>query len=187
MNEFNSYLSVIKIITGKRNIGKTSFCSRLSYELQNNNIQVKGVLSPGFFLNGKKVEIWVEDIYSATRKMLAIFDPGWDPSYPKREWRLREDAIVWGNEILDKSIPAEVLIIDELGFLEFEKKSGWLSAFHVLDERKFQFAFVVVRPQFIKHALTQFGNVEIIDMDNVSDIDLLIDTYFELIRTELVK
>jgi len=41
------------------------------------------------------------------------------------------------------------LVIDELGYLEFELKTGWTASFEVLHSKKYRLAMVVIRPECI--------------------------------------
>jgi nucleoside-triphosphatase THEP1 len=187
MSDFVDYKRIIKIITGERDSGKTHFCLELIRKLQKFCIQVTGVVSPGRYEGNNKIEIFAKDIITGIKKLLATFEPGWDPAFPKREWRLRIGTLKWGDAIIQNSVPTEVLFIDELGFLEFEKDRGWASSFRILISGDYQFAFVVVRPKYIDVALNRFGKSEIINIDKGKSIPSLSETYLELIRTELHK
>ncbi len=41
-------------------------------------------------------------------------------------------VLAWGNQVLRDSIPTDLLIVDEIGPLEFNQAIGWVSAFDVL-------------------------------------------------------
>ena len=187
MSDFVDYKRIIKIITGERDSGKTQFCLELIRKLIIFKIQVTGLVSPGRYEGNNKIEIFAEDIRTRVKKQLADFDPGWDPTFPKREWRLRMGTLKWGNTIIQNSVPTEVLFIDELGFLEFEKGGGWVSSFQILVDGDYQFAFVVVRPKFIDAIFDRFGKRELIKVGKKISISSLSETYLELIRTELHK
>jgi len=40
-----------------------------------------------------------------------------------------------GNQCIQAAHSADLLVIDELGFLEFDLKTGWMASFDVLKER----------------------------------------------------
>lgn len=187
MNKHNVYKGRILLITGEKGSGKTQFCSFLVDQLKKEGILVKGVLSPGRFMDHKKVEVFAEDISSGDQKKLAIHEPGWDPSFPKREWRMQEDTLSWGNDVILKSVPTDVLIIDELGFLEFEERKGWYSSLQAIGEGNFHYAFVVVRPQLLDLAMEQFGTMEKINIDTNTKIVPMSRYYADLIERELVR
>ena len=52
----------------------------------------------------------------------------------------------WGNQTLNTSTPCDVLVVDELGPLEFERGIGLQNGFTAIDSRNFDFALVVIRP-----------------------------------------
>jgi nucleoside-triphosphatase THEP1 len=157
-------LGRINIITGMRGIGKSSFCLSLVNKMEDMNISVAGLISPGRFVENKKIGIDVRNILDGDTNNLAEYAPGWDPERPKRMWKMNEEAISWGNLVLDNLDPCDVLIIDELGFLEFEKNLGWTKAFQLLNKDIFTLAFVVVRPKLVKYALGLWKESKIIKL-----------------------
>ncbi len=50
------------------------------------------------------------------------------------------------------SVPCDLLVIDELGPLEFNLKVGWLSALDVVKTGQFSLALVVIRPELLEPA-----------------------------------
>ena len=63
-----------------------------------------------------------------------------------------------------------ILIIDELGYLEFEKNIGWISAFKILDKGDYKSAIVVVRAGLLKQALAKFENAVVITVADPAQI-----------------
>jgi nucleoside-triphosphatase THEP1 len=76
------------------------------------------------------------------------------------------EALEWGNNVIRNSVPTNILIIDELGYLEFEKNMGWISAFKVLEESDYASAVVVVRAGLLEKALEKFENAIVITVEN---------------------
>ena len=76
----------------------------------------------------------------------------------------------WGDVVIQNSVPTNILIIDELGYLEFEKKMGWISAFKILDEGDYKNAIVVVRASLLGKALEKFENAVVIAVKNPTQI-----------------
>jgi len=56
----------------------------------------------------------------------------------------------WGNQCLQQSSQVDVLVIDELGFLEFDLSTGWTASFELLQRQKYRLAIVVIRPECIE-------------------------------------
>jgi nucleoside-triphosphatase THEP1 len=113
----------------------------------------------------------VQDLSSKKEKLLAEYQPGWDPEKPERKWKMDFEVLEWGNQIIKSSIPTSVLIIDELGYLELEKKEGWVEAFKILDHGLYDSAVLVIRSELIDLALKHWQNATVISMENPSKLD----------------
>ncbi|MCE1255354.1 MAG: hypothetical protein LWX83_17625, partial [Anaerolineae bacterium] len=61
-NNSEGYAGKIVIISGWRNVGKTSFCRKMCSICLNEGLLVKGVLSPSRFENGNKTGIYALDL-----------------------------------------------------------------------------------------------------------------------------
>lgn len=163
----NDHKNII-IITGEVRAGKTLLISNLLAEINKLEIKATGVYSPARFEGGTKTGIYIVDITSGKKRLLANFQPGWDPQNPMREWKMDPQILQWGDKVIKDSVPTTVLIIDELGYLEFEKKSGWISAFEILKKGDYKIGIVVVRSGLLKQAMTKWENAKIIDIDEPS-------------------
>ena len=160
----------ILLLTGQRNIGKTRICQEL-IRLIRTRKKVTGIITPGEYINGRRVAIFAEDIRSSEKKKFAEFMPGWDEENPKREWKFLEDALLWGNMVIMRSIPTEILIIDEIGYLELEKNEGWNSIFQVIQSGQFEHALLVVRPDLVPRAFQLWSNADIIELSAKKDAE----------------
>lgn len=149
----------IWLIVGDRGCGKTTFCQRVVATAQQMDVSVHGLICPARFENGQKVGIDVRDLGSGEQRPL-----GWrhdlKPSLPLAssliavgEWRLDSSALEWGNQILLRAVPCDILIVDEMGILEFEHGKGWQVAFGVLDSGAYHLAVVTVRSSLHSAAL----------------------------------
>ena len=92
---------------------------------------------------------------------LAVYSPGWDTEKPERKWKFNRVAINWGNNILRKSVPTDLLIIDEIGYLELEKGEGWNECFNVLESTQYQLALVVIRPELLTLASKRYERISV--------------------------
>jgi len=59
-------------------------------------------------------------------------------------------TLTWGNEILARATPCDLLFVDELGPLEIERAQGWQKAFEVLLEGDYALGLIVVRPGLLE-------------------------------------
>ena len=165
----------LTVISGIRNIGKTNLCLLLIEKLQRAGKDIKGVVSPGIYQNGRKVGIAVRDIASGEEQEMAVFSPGWDPERPEREWLFNMDVVNWANQQLGKAVPADYLLIDELGFLEFEEQHGWTNGLKILSGGLYKHAFVVVRPELLTIAKERLHYENSVLVDKSSDISEMCD------------
>jgi len=154
--------SSIQIITGDRGVGKSTYCLRRIEEAIEKGWKVAGLLSIALIREGEKLDIEIEDVKSGKKHLLAsrisnsINGPRLGP------WFFDEETIKWGNELLMRATPCDLLVVDELGILEFDQKQGFISAFDILDQGDFQLALVVIRPEYLDRALSNWPRSEVI-------------------------
>jgi len=154
------------IVTGERGAGKTTFCARVIALARSRRCDVAGVLSPAVVADNCKIAIDAIDLRSTQRWRLATFNPGAD--YPRElRWRFKADALAWGNLVLAESTPCEVLIVDELGRLEFERNQGWLAGLSALDSGEYRLGLVVIRPELLEQAQQRWPLAQVITIENV--------------------
>jgi len=55
-----------------------------------------------------------------------------------------------GNQAIAAAPPCDLLVVDELGPLEFEQNIGWRATFEILEGQKYKLAIVVIRPECIQ-------------------------------------
>jgi len=180
-------LGKINLIIGERDVGKTILCSNLIENLKFMGYSVAGIISPGLYHNDVKVGINALNIKSGENIKLADYSPGWDIENPLRIWKMNSDAIPWGNDVLKKSIPCDVLIIDEIGYLEFEKNCGWNKSFKILDDNGFKIAFVVVRINLLKAARSHWDKAQILQIENGENIDLVSKNLLPQIENKITR
>lgn len=144
---------------------------------------ITGVISPGRYEDNKKTGIYCLDIASGKKKLLTFYSPGWDEENPQRDWQFIRETLNWGNEVLGRSVPTDLLVIDEIGYLELEKGEGWANALAALDSRKYQYALVVVRPVLIENALERYPDAKIMTISSTGDRKTIIQQLVSLFST----
>jgi nucleoside-triphosphatase THEP1 len=159
----------ITILTGPKNSGKTLVCLRLIEMLQERSLSIKGLVSPGLYAGDRKIGILVRDIATRQEKQMAAYQPGWDPQVPSREWRFDMQAVKWGNERLKTAENAQILLIDELGYLEIEENRGWTAGLDLLDSGRYGHAVVVIRPDLLKAARKRWKPAHLVAVQGNSD------------------
>lgn len=163
----NSKLSKIILITGQQNSGKSTLCKNIVDHFSKSGIKISGILSELEKEDDKLSAIYAIDIQTNEKILLAQYFPGWDKNKPERKWKFHKNVFEWGNSVLKKSVPTDLLIIDELGYIEFEEKKGWTQSFMILNGNCYKCAIIVVRPECVDLAKKIFNIKYQINIDNV--------------------
>jgi nucleoside-triphosphatase THEP1 len=137
----------VVIIAGDPGSGKTTVCRSLTASLKAQGRAVEGLITVPRFINGKKVGLDMQAVYTGRCLELARFEPG----YPGRRARLHfhDSSLMWGALVLQTAIPSDVLVIDELGPLELLRGGGWVNAVDILRTQNYRYAVVTVRPELV--------------------------------------
>lgn len=173
----------IILLTGERDSGKTIVCEQVLNKISGTLKTITGVISPGRYEDNKKTGIYCINIANGDKNLLAFYSPGWDERNPQRDWQFIWETLHWGNEVLGNSVPTDLLVIDEVGYLEFEKGEGWANALAALDSRKYQHALVVVRPGLIDNALERYPEGKVFTISSTEDREIIIQQLVSLIST----
>jgi hypothetical protein len=72
--------------------------------------------------------------------------------------------MAWGNDVLGAATPCDLLIVDELGPLEFERNRGWTDGLAAVDSGDYRHALVVVRPQLLPAARARWPHAQVVDV-----------------------
>lgn len=142
----------IRIVTGPRGAGKSGYCQRMAADARQRGWRVAGVLSLAKFEDEQKAGIEVEDLASGERRPLASKRSLFPQGPHLGCWNFDAGAIGWANAILQRATPCDLLVVDELGPLEFDREQGFMAAFEALMEGDFRLALVVVRPEYLEQA-----------------------------------
>lgn len=159
------------IITGSRGAGKTHFCQQLALAARRAGLDVAGVLSLPVFDGVMRVQIVVEDLRSGQTRLLATRKSPEQPGsgIATLNWQFDSQGMAWGRRVLAEALPSDVLIVDELGPLEFEREQGWLSGLAAVDSQQYSVALVVVRPELLGNALLRWPEAYIVEIDTPED------------------
>jgi nucleoside-triphosphatase THEP1 len=156
----------IFIITGEIQSGKTSLCLEIAEIARDKGVQLGGLLSPGVFLEGVKVAIDALDLKTGKLVRLAdSVDQGAGPLTTKR-YAFYPKAVAWGNQVLEDAVPCELLLVDELGPLEFNRGQGWVKGFKAVASGDYRAALLVIRPSLLEEALSRWEVDRIYDLDD---------------------
>lgn len=154
------------IITGSVGAGKSAFCARLIEPARSAGLKIGGILSPGIFENGQKIAINAIDLSSGQSTILATLrssaDQAADLQTPR--WQFSSPAMAWGNAVLQTATPCDLLVVDELGPLEFEQNRGWTAGFAALDSGLYQAGVVVIRPSLLGMAQQRWPLAQVVNL-----------------------
>lgn len=153
--------SRIMIITGDIQIGKTTLCREVRQLAKQRGIDTAGLLSPAVFKGGRKVGIDVLNVQTGEKRRLAELRGEKSRELETRRWSFIQEAVDWGNKILQNSVPCSLLIVDELGPIELEEQQGWVQGVKAVDSREYQACLVVIRPHLVDTAQTRWPETEI--------------------------
>jgi iron complex transport system ATP-binding protein len=152
------------IVTGPSGSGKSTWCKELSRRAAGKGLSVRGILSPAVFENGGKIGIDLIDLSDGSRRRLAEQRRGASSGVTTPRWQFDEGTLDWGNAILGNLPPADLVIIDELGPLEFLRGMGLQNGLKVVDERAQPTICVVVRPSLVSDARKRWPHGLVMDV-----------------------
>ena len=145
----------IRIVTGERHTGKSTLCRRVAAAAHAAGLVVAGIVTEDSADDGTRR---VTDLRTGENRhfgMQAKSGTGLEPARPvggdplTPSWMYDEGVFAWGNNVLTRSSPCDLLVIDELGPLEILGDRGWYTAFEVIRRRHFGTALVVCRPALV--------------------------------------
>jgi nucleoside-triphosphatase THEP1 len=139
----------IFVISGWRGVGKTTYCHKSVDLFLKAGLKVSGLLSPGRFENNQRNGMLTIDLATKESQLLASLVPGEIQGPHFGPWTFDNQVFEWGNHRLLQSAGTDVLVIDELGFLEFNLNTGWTSSFEILHKKGYWLAMVVIRPECV--------------------------------------
>ena len=173
------------IVTGEVGSGKTRACEAAAGRLRDLGWRIAGVLSRGVWAGDKKVAIDALDVRSGDMRRLADhasenhFTQG--PATPG--WRFHAETITWCNSLLSAAADCDLLVVDELGPLEFESGEGLIQGMRALDDGRFRLALVVVRPRLLQAARQRWPGAEVLVVDGLAHIPARLEQVLELAGT----
>jgi nucleoside-triphosphatase THEP1 len=149
------------ILTGEIGSGKSTLCRKISEKLQKSGGIVKGVICPPTYEGEIKTGIEIVSLSDGSHHQLARLREPSSTGLLTHRWDFDEQVTAWGNQVIGDSIPCDVLIIDELGPLEFDHGTGFTNGFSALDSRRYQLALVVIRPSLVDKARLRWPDAKL--------------------------
>jgi nucleoside-triphosphatase THEP1 len=175
------------IISGGKSSGKTALCTALVEEARKLGWDVQGLLSPSKVENVDKTGVYVEDLSSGEQRLLALTSQRAFHTKRLGPWFFDPHVLVWGDQTLGTSGPCDLLVIDELGYLEFEANSGFLQGFDAVDWRQFRMALVVIRPEYLDNARVRWPDAEVLMLTSNEDTRSHLQNLTELMHSSIMN
>ncbi len=146
----------IVLLSGERQIGKSSLCLRLEQKLHEAGIEVSGIVTQRVGPHELEVkELRTQACYALTTQRQAAVEN--DLTLP--QFQMDPDAMARSMTAIAESFPTEIFILDELGPLELCRKQGWYRALYLLKRARYHLAFIVIRPELLVEAMWQLPQV----------------------------
>ncbi len=155
----------ISVITGGIGSGKTTFCQKLADSRLANGQPVQGFISPARLENGTKTGILARNLRDGSSRVLASIYPEEHTGFQYGPWYFNAATIQWVNSLLDSCSPTDLLILDEIGPIEFDYKGGFARAFTTLKRVSFREAVIVIRPAYVSVFKDRGFQFQVFDLD----------------------
>jgi nucleoside-triphosphatase THEP1 len=154
----------LTLITGPTGSGKSAWCYTFVERSRANGLKVGGVLSRPVLQEEQKVGIHLMDLITGQVKTLATLRTAESKGLMTGRWEFDLQTMTWANQILRNLPPCDIVIIDELGPLEFSRDEGLQEGMHIVDDKCFPEIYAVVRPELVSRALQRWPWAEVLDV-----------------------
>lgn len=151
------------LVTGLSGVGKTTWCTRLVELARHAGYTVNGLLSPSIFRDGRKVGIEVVNLANSEHRQLAVLRDSDSAQVRTPRWAFDPEALTWANQVLTESDESDLLVIDEIGPLEFKRGEGLTAGLARLDNKDHRVAAVVVRSALLPQALQRWPDAIVVN------------------------
>lgn len=143
------------LLTGERGVGKTTVCQRTVALASAAGWSCGGLLTLRL-AGGDERE--VVDVCTGERRLLTTTGNG----VRQGDYIFDPETLAWGEDVLARALPCDLLVVDELGPLELERGQGWAGAIDALSHGQFRLALVVVRPELLSRAQRQLRHATVV-------------------------
>jgi nucleoside-triphosphatase THEP1 len=175
---------LVYVLTGERGSGKSTVCARAARKVAAQDLTVAGILTERSDATSPGSERRVIDLRTResrafgsqdrergrdVRRVVAAPDTSAasvpavvasrsgtiDPLTPG--WEFDSSVFDWGNDVLSRSTPCDLLVIDEVGPIELLGGRGWVKALEAVCSGDYRLALVVCRPGLLAQLEERIG------------------------------
>lgn len=147
---WQSHAPAVVLLTGERGEGKTTLCAELAETARRRGYVVAGILSPGWWSDGRRAGYRVQDLLSGESRPLALRSAA-DGPIRQGEFVFDAAGLSFGRAALARGVAAgaDLLIVDEVGPLEL-RGEGWAPELDRLHAHPTSATLWVVRPELVE-------------------------------------
>jgi nucleoside-triphosphatase THEP1 len=145
---------MVIIITGELGAGKTTICQKLVKLITDKGYKCNGVIS----YKNSDTNIIIEDIQSGNKEILASKTFVYDGPRTKG-YSFNPAGIDFGIKSIEKGIGTDVLIIDEIGYLERDGE-GFVNGIDMIKKTRNESIIVVIRSILLPFFQDQLGDIK---------------------------
>jgi len=154
------------LVTGLSGAGKTTWCTRLVELVRQQGLSVSGVLSPSIIENRHKVGINILDLQTGEARQLARLREESAITVGTPRWAFNDEAVAWANQVLARLVQTDLLVMDELGPVEFLQDKGLTAGLARLDSGAYKVACAVIRSSLLPNALQRWPDAIVVKGSN---------------------
>ena len=164
----------IFVISGETRSGKTTFLKQIINDLKQTNPQLKigGIIAHGTDYMGERFGFSIENIMTGEKQYLCSREKTHDDDLKTGRFYFSKTGFEFGNNaILNELENLDILVIDEVGYLEIKGK-GWFEAIEKAMNKSGLDMIFVVRKRILEDVLNLWQNKHFIVVDitkNTSD------------------
>lgn len=158
-------MAAITLVTGEIGVGKTTYVTRCVTMALQENRMVAGILSPGIYQSGERIAIWANEPHSGDRYPLAELATATSTGIVTPRWAFDRFAVEKANQSLANITAADLLVVDELGPLEWNRGEGFVAAFDLIEKATIGEALVVIRRSLVEVATARWPSANVIEIN----------------------
>lgn len=145
---------MIIIVSGDIGVGKSTVCRKLTKIIRDKGLSCGGIMT----FKSEKGHITIEDIRTGKTMPLASKAHGTTTIGPSTaRYLFNQNALNFGNRVIEEAATANVTIIDEIGQLEL-RSEGLVTAINIIKAKRFQNCIIVIRKSLLPFYLPHFND-----------------------------